>query len=210
MEYEVRFYFNNAKLEEIINMLNYQTELINKPRTYEKTMQFNHCDKKYDFYSDEVDGRFRLRISSNDLDTECKISWKSRLKDTTDSKVNKEEEKEIRINSSDIKNLEYIINNVMHFTLVESYERYRTVFENNEVEIAVDEYPFGVCLEIEAKCEEEKAEEIVKKWVNKIGLDIKSAYRLSWDDKYLELCNEQGVEIFHEVTFDKLMPTIDG
>ena len=39
----------------------------------------------------------------------------------------------------------------MHFNIVESYERYRTVFENEDVEISVDEYPFGICLEIENK-----------------------------------------------------------
>ena len=96
----------------------------------------------------------------------------------------------------------------MHFTTVESYERYRTVFENDEVEISVDEYPFGVCVEIENKSTTKKPEDIVKKWVNRIGLNINDAYRLSWDDKYLELCEEQGIERFNEVTFDKPMPSV--
>ena len=34
----------------------------------------------------------------------------------------------------------------MHFEVVESYERYRTVFENEDIDISVDEYPFGVCI----------------------------------------------------------------
>ena len=55
------------------------------------------------------------------------------------------------IDLEDIENFMFIVNNVMHFTVVESYERYRTVFENDEVEISVDEYPFGVCVEIENK-----------------------------------------------------------
>ena len=96
----------------------------------------------------------------------------------------------------------------MHFTTVESYERYRTIFENNEVEISVDEYPFGVCIEIENKSLDKNPEEVVKKWVNKIRFNINEAYRLSWDDKYLELCEEQGIERFNEVTFDKPMPSI--
>ena len=50
--------------------------------------------------------------------------------------------------------------------------------------------------------------DIVKKWVNKIGLNINDAYRLSWDDKYLELCEEQGIERFNEVTFDRPMPSV--
>lgn len=96
----------------------------------------------------------------------------------------------------------------MHFIVVESYERYRTIFENEEVEISVDEYPFGVCVEIENKSITGDPEAIVKKWVNILGLRIEDAYRLSWDDKYFELCQEQGIENFGEVAFGKPMPSI--
>ena len=77
---------------------------------------------------------------------------------------------------------------------VESYERYRTIFINDEVEIAVDEYPFGIAIEVENKSKLENPEEVVKKWTKKIGLDIKKAYRLSWDDKYNELCKKQNIK----------------
>ena len=96
----------------------------------------------------------------------------------------------------------------MHFTIVESYERYRTVFENDDVEISVDEYPFGLCVEIENKSTKKNPDDVVLEWVNRIGLNINDAYRLSWDDKYLELCEEQGIERFNEVTFDKPMPSV--
>ena len=105
-------------------------------------------------------------------------------------------------------NFLFIISNVMHFTTVESYERYRTIFENDEVEISVDEYPFGVCVEVENKSTTKNPEDVVKNWVNRIGLNINEAYRLSWDDKYLELCEEQGIERFNEVTFDRPMPSV--
>lgn len=208
MEYEVRFYYNINELNNILNNLKKENKLKEQPRTYEKTIQYNHSDERYNFYSQEIDGRFRVRISSNDKETKCKLSWKRRLKNTTETEVNKEEEKEVRIKSEDIENFLFIINNVMHFTTVESYERYRTVFENEEVEISLDEYPFGVCVEIENKSKTQEPEEVVKKWVNKIGLNIEDAYRLSWDDKYLELCEEQGIERFNEVTFDKPMPSV--
>ncbi len=207
MEYEVRFYYPETQLKSIIHTLD-NTELVKMPRTYEKTIQYNHSDKRYDFYSKEIDGRFRLRISSNEEETNCKLSWKRRLKSTTETEVNKEEEKEVRINPEDIDNFIFIINNVMHFELVESYERYRTIYVNTDVEVSVDEYPFGVCIEIENKSLTKNPEEVIKSWVNKLGFDIKDAYRLSWDDKYLELCNEQGIENYSEVTFDKKMPKI--
>lgn len=208
MEYEVRFYYHQNELNNILNNLSKIPNLKNIPRTYEKTIQYNHSDSRYDFYNKEIDGRFRVRISSNEKETKCKLSWKRRLKNTTETEVNKEEEKEVRINPDDIDNFLYIINNIMHFSIIESYERYRTVFENDDVEISVDEYPFGICIEIENKSTTKNPEDIVKEWTNKIGLNINDAYRLSWDDKYQELCKEQGIEVFNEVTFDKPMPTI--
>ena len=208
MEYEVRFYYESEELKNILKGLKGESGLKEQPRTYEKTIQYNHSDERFDFYSNEIDGRFRLRISANDNETKCKLSWKRRLKATTETEVNKEEEKEVRINPNDIDNFLFIISNVMHFTTVESYERYRTIFENDEVEISVDEYPFGVCVEVENKSTTKNPEDVVKNWVNRIGLNINEAYRLSWDDKYLELCEEQGIERFNEVTFDRPMPSV--
>ncbi len=208
MEYEVRFYYSKSELEKIIDRLNSIPELHSNFRIYEKTIQYNHSDTRYDFYSLDVDGRFRLRISRNELNNKCKLSWKKRLANTTKDEVNVEEEKEVRINPDDADNFIYIIENVMHFTVVESYERYRTIFENNDIEIAVDEYPFGICLEIENKSIDKNPNETIKYWANKIGLDINNSYRLSWDDKYEELCAEQGIDCYKELTFDKPMPTI--
>lgn len=91
--------------------------------------------------------------------------------------------------------------------LIESYERYRTVYYNEEIEISIDEYPFGIALETESKSLI-NPKEIVKKYVDILNLDINKAYRLSWDDKYTELCKEQNIEIFKHVTFDLPMPKI--
>ncbi len=208
MEYEVRFYYSIEEKEKIINLLSDISALHSNGNIYEKTIQYNHSDPRYDFYSDEIDGRFRLRISRNNLTNKCKLSWKQRTKDTTKSIVNKEMEKEVHIKSEDADNFIYIIENIMHFKLVESYERYRTIFENNDIKIAVDEYPFGLCLEVENKSLSEDPEKIIKYWTDQLGLDITTAYRLSWDDKYEELCREQGIESYKEVTFDKPMPII--
>lgn len=208
MEYEVRFYYDGEELKRILKILKGKSDLKEMTRTYEKTIQYNHSDKRFDFYSKEIDGRFRVRISANNDETKCKLSWKRRLKDTIETEVNREEEKEVRIDPNDIDNFLFVISNVLHFITVESYERYRTVFENDEVEISVDEYPFGVCVEVENKSTTKNPEDVVKNWVDKIGLNINDAYRLSWDDKYLELCEEQGIERFNEVTFDKPMPSV--
>ena len=205
MEYEVRYYFSDEGIKKIIEKLD-ASGLSKGLRTYEKTSQYNHSDQRFNFYSLEIDGRFRVRVSKNEKDNKCMISWKRRLKDTRDDLVNKEEEKEVRINYEDYDNLIFILDNVLHMELVESYERYRTNYSNEEVEISIDEYPFGVALEIENKGNNPK--ETVMKYVSLLGLDINDAYRLSWDDKYKELCEEQGIKELREVAFGMEMPKI--
>lgn len=208
MEYEVRFYYPSSEVNNLLDKLSELKELEKKPRTYEKTIQYNHSDPRYDFYSKEIDGRFRLRLSKNIEESKCKLSWKRRLPNTTENLVNKEEEKEVRISYEDVDNFIFIIENVMHFKVVDSYEKYRTIFTNEDVEISIDEYPFGIALEIENKSSTKNPEEVVMNYASKLKLNIKDSYRLSWDDKYVELCKEQNKKIYNEVTFDKDMPSI--
>ena len=208
MEYEVRFYYPSDMYDDLVDKLSNISDLQKGYRTYEKTMQFNHWDARYNFYSKEIDGRFRFRISSNDERNEAKLSWKRRLPTTTNSLVNKEEEVEVHILYEEVDSFLYLVENVMHFTLVESYERYRTVFINDDIEISVDEYPFGVALEIENKSEDKNPEDVTLYYTNLLGLDINNAYRLSWDDKYAELCKKEGKKIYKNVSFDKDMPHI--
>ena len=208
MEYEVRFYYPSSEVNNLLDKLSELKELEKKPRTYEKTVQYNHSDSRYDFYSKEIDGRFRLRLSKNIEESKCKLSWKRRLPNTTENLVNKEKEKEVRISYDDVDNFIFIIENVMHFKVVDSYERYRTIFTNEDVEISIDEYPFGIALEIENKSSTKNPEEVVMNYASKLKLNIKDSYRLSWDDKYVELCKDQNKEIYNEVTFDKDMPSI--
>ena len=208
MEYEVRYYFPTEKLESIIEKLKNIQDLNMKSRCYEKTSQFDHPNDEMSFYSKEIDGRFRIRVTKNDETAKCKISWKRRIPDTKATDVNKEEEVEVRVQYDDYDNLMFLINNVLKMKDVESYERYRTIFVNDEVEISVDEYPFGIALEVENKSASKDPNEVVRKWVELLGLDINKSYRLSWDDKYSELCKSQNVKQYSHVTFDLPMPKV--
>ena len=208
MEYEVRYYYPINSINIILDKLGSIKELKNEGRKYEKTTQYNHPSKKYNFYSKAIDGRFRLRITKSENNSKCKLSWKRRLKDTFNSGVNKEEEVELTIIPEEYDNLIFIIDNVLHLEKVESYERYRTTFVNDEVEIAIDEYPFGLAIEIEAQKTVDNPDKIVNNFIEKLNLDENRRYRLSWDDKYEELCKEQGVEHFKYVEFEKPMPQV--
>ena len=184
METEVRFYYSSDSKDKIIEYLKKYKELVYKGRFYEKTDQYNHPMKKYDFYSLEIDGRFRIRRTVKDDYAKCMVTWKRRLKDNKDSLIHKEEEVEVTIKNEEYDNFLFLIENVLHLSIVESYERYRSIFTNEDIEIVVDEYPFGIAIEIENKSKTKNAEKVVKEWISKLNFDLNKAYRVSWDDKY--------------------------
>lgn len=205
MEIEARYFYSTKSKDKIMKRLESLDGLLYDDRYYEKTDQYNHPMKEYDFYSKEIDGRFRVRKTENDKIKKCMITWKRR-DHGSNGNIHQEEEVEVSIDPIEYDNLVFLLTNVLHLELIESYERYRSVFHNDDVEIVVDEYPFGIALEIENKNKEKNGIEVVDEWIKKIGLNIEDAYSLSWDDKYLELCKEQGKNVETIVTFDKDMP----
>ncbi len=205
METEIRFYYSLDSEEKIISNLKKIKELTYDDKYHEITEQYNHPMKEYNFYSKEIDGRFRIRKTTSNKLSKCMITWKRRLPGKNDL-IHEEEEVEVSINPNEYDNLLFLLNNVLHLKLVESYERYRTIFHNEDIEIAVDKYPFGIALEIENKSKNKNPKEVITSWINKLGLNINDSYPLSWDDKYEELCKEQNIETTNIVTFDKDMP----
>ena len=208
METEVRFYYSLKSKNDIIKYLKSFKELTYTGRFYECTDQYNHPMKEYDFYTKEIDGRFRVRKTIGEKNSKCMISWKRRLKDAKNSLIHNEEEIEVSIKPDEYEQLSYLLDNVIHLKVVESYERYRSIFNNEDIEIVVDEYPFGLCIELENKSKDKDAPEVIKKWLNKLKLNLNDAYRLSWDDKYEELCKNQNKRIERIVRFNKDMPKV--
>lgn len=210
MEAELRYYYGFDKYENLIEKLKGFNELKYEGCFYEITTQYDHPIKEKTFYSKEIDGRFRVRCSKN-INTEqskSKISWKRRTKDTFKGLVNKEEEIELDFRYEEHDNLIFLLEKVINMKPIESYERYRNIFYNEDVEIVVDKYPFGIALEIENKSKVKKAEETVLFWVKQLDLKKENAFRLSWDDKYTQLCREQNVKILKHVKFDLPMPKV--
>ena len=210
METEIRFYYSIESKDDVINYLKIFKELNLKGRFYECTDQYNHPMKEYDFYSKTIDGRFRVRKTIGDNISKCMITWKRRLSANVKELIHKEEEIEISINPEEYDNLCLLLDKVLHLNLVESYERYRTIFSNEDIEIVVDEYPFGLCIELENKSKHKNAEDVIKNWLKKLKFDINDAYRLSWDDKYAELCKEQNKKVENIVRFNKDMPKVSN
>ena len=212
MESELRFYYGYNHYEILLEKLKNYKELKYEGCFYELTIQYDHPMKEHSFYSKNIDGRFRVRCSKeiHCNNNKSKISWKRRKNDTLKGLVNNEEEVELNFNYEELDNLTYLLENVLLMKKIESYERYRNVFSNNDIEIVVDKYPFGIALEIENKSKDKNPEETILNWIKKLGLKQEDAYRLSWDDKYTELCRTQKVERYKHVKFDLPMPKIDS
>ena len=161
------------------------------------------------FYDKKVDGRFRLRSSINIENNveKSKISWKRRI-DNENKNINVEEEIEVELNANQVNNLQTLLEQVLKMKRIESYQRYRNVFVNSDVEIVVDKYPFGIALEIENKSKIKNGEDVINKWVKELNLNIKERFKLSWNDKYTSLCKEQGITPVKDVIFDEniIMP----
>ena len=206
MEIEARFYYSLDSEDRIINKLKNINGLFYDDKYYEETLQYNHPMKEFDFYDKRIDGRFRVRKSISNNNSKCMVTWKRRINNP--ESIHQEEEVELDIKIDEYDNLLYLLNNVLHLELVESYERYRNRFYNDDIEIVVDHYPFGIAIEVENKSIDKDGVSIVNEWINNIGLDINDSYRLSWDDKYEELCREQNKNIEKSVSFDKDMPKV--
>ena len=210
MESEIRFYYSKNKYNDIIEMMKKFSELNYEGCFFETTMQYDHPISEMSFYNKNVDGRFRVRVSKevSTQQTKSKISWKKRTSQTFKGLINNEEEIELHFEYKELENLIFLLENVIKMKKVESYERYRNVFSNKDIEIVVDKYPFGVALELENKSKEKNPEDVILLWVKRLELNINQSYRLSWDDKYTELCREQNFEVQKNVTFDTPMPEV--
>ncbi len=210
IETEVRFLYSLSEENKILNYLKNISSLTYKGSFQEKTIQYNHPMKEYDYYSKEIDARFRVRTTVNNELKKCMITYKRRSPKFLEEEINVEEEIEVTVNYNELDNLLYILENVIHMELVESYERTRHVFSNEDIEVVVDIYPFMIAVEVENKSKEKDPKSVILYYLNLLGLNLKDSYRLSWDDKYEELCKSQNIKQYNIVDKEKEMPVFEN
>lgn len=206
IETEVRFLYSLSEEEKILKYLKNIPQLTYKGCFHEKTIQYNHPMKEYNYYSKEIDARFRVRTTVNNEIKKCMISYKRRKENFFIEDINTEEEVEVSINYNEVDNLLYLLENVIHMNLVESYERDRHIFSNEDIEVVVDIYPFMIAIEVENKSNDKDPKAVILYYLNLLGFNLKDSYRLSWDDKYEELCIEQNIKQHNIVDNSKEMP----
>ena len=207
IETEIRFLYSLSEENKILNYFKSFNELTYMGAFKEKTLQYNHPMQEYNFYSKEIDARFRVRITTGQNYNKTMITYKRRLEDFLTEAINTEEEVEVEVTNNSTENLLYILENVLHMTLIESYTRTRHIFKNDDIEVAVDIYPFMIAIEIENKSKEKDPKAVILYYLNLLNFQLEESYRLSWDDKYDELCNEQNIKKENHVDSTKQMPT---
>ncbi len=211
VEREIKFYFPISKLDNIKNSLRIFKYIHTK---HELILNYNNPNPNLSFYDKKIDGRLRLRIMRY-LDTLKKgeksglLSWKQRIPDYALSKIRHEYEIECYIAEKDVENLKIILADILKCPLVSSYERERSYYYADGLEITLDKFPFGLMLEIEFKNKIKKKNELLY-MLKKINLDIKDASILSCDDMYKYLCRKQNKQIKSHILFNDMdMPILN-
>lgn len=162
-----------------------------KGRKHEQNIMFDNEQQTMH----TVDARLRVRLISADRDSTEKhieLTYKRRL--SVENGVKREEEIEVEFDT-DASTFLTILNK-MGYARTTSYERYRETFISDEVKITLDEFPYGVVLEIEGE------EVAIKAVAKELELQETNLYALSCDDLYRDLCKEAGIDFKLDISFD--------
>ena len=147
IEIEFKFEINKREIDKVLKALRAEKYLFGK-RVYEKTVMYDNPAQ----IMQKTDGRIRLRQTGNSTE----FSYKKPL---TREEIKKEIEHEVVV--SDFDTIQKILE-MLEFSPVSSYERYRTTIlsPSKDIKVTIDEFPFTNYLEIEGG--ENKIRELVK------------------------------------------------
>ena len=225
MEYEFRTYFPLSNYFKLFQDVSFIFDWENKTDQYERTCMVDAPNLKDSFYRKDIDGRLRLRryltikefdrnlekinlekLEYIEMSSYGKISWKKRL--TSNKDLNVEEEIEYKVSYAEIENCEQIFLKILKCPIISSYEKLRSVFINNEVEISINIYPFGISFEIESLSK--NSDDIIIKYKKLLNMIQIQNSNLSCDDMYFKLCKNFGCKIKKDICFSDLeMPMIE-
>jgi adenylate cyclase class IV len=188
-EIEIKYKVLATNVDRIKDLLaKYET----KGRKYENNIMFDNDQKTMD----SVDARLRVRLISETRESQEKhiqLTYKRRL--SVENGIKKEEEIEVEFDTNAKDFIEIL--NKMGYKRTTSYERFRETFVTpNHVKVTLDEFPYGVVLEIEGE------EADVLSLETDLGLTSSDRYALSCDDLYRELCQKEGKEHKQDISFD--------
>jgi adenylate cyclase, class 2 len=182
IEIELKIPIENTQVPELLEKIISFEEFKVGERLYEKNVMYDNPAQ----LMINTDGRIRLRQTGDKVE----FCYKKPLKD--DSGIKKEIEHEVNTSNFDIT---HKILEMMEFTPMSSYERFRTKIKGMNTVITIDEYPFQTFVEIEGQVED------IKKVALLLGLDIKRNTHLPCDTLFVQWREKQGLPIKYNMTF---------
>ncbi|MCL4392671.1 class IV adenylate cyclase [Patescibacteria group bacterium] len=182
IEIELKFEINKSNIDSFNKKLQNLGFTLEK-RVHEISVMYDNPSKIMQI----TDGRIRLRKSGE----KTILTYKKPL-----SRKGIKREIEYEVEVSDFNIMEKILK-MMEFTKTTSYERYRTYFHKNNVEVMIDEFPYGVFIEIEGN------ENNIIKISNDLGFNMKNNLTDSCDTIYTKRCIEKGIEPSKHILFNK-------
>ncbi len=179
-ELEVKFYLNDLKrVERIVQSLGAQ---LSQPRTFEKNLRFDTPDRKL---------QSKLQVLRLRMDTAARLTFKGPSESLGGARLREE----IEFIASDFEKARLFLL-ALDFEEVMIYEKYRTVYEFNQVHIALDELPYGNFIELEG--EEPQG---LNQLCQLLNLDWQAQAYGSYAVLFDQLIQEQGYP-FRDLTFE--------
>lgn len=167
---------------------------------YEKNQNFDR-----DNIFEKDDARLRLRTKIKDLNSHLKefeFTYKKRL--GIENGIKKETELNYFFTSEQSSENLLSIFKITGLVERDSYERRRKTFSNNEIQLTIDEFPFGYIVELEGD------EEKVLIYEKVLNMENCVQYGASCDDVYIEICNKKGVIPKKHILFEDIeMPKLE-
>lgn len=203
IEREMRFYL---PLEELELWQKNLKQFHHNGRYHEITIMYDNPNPAHTFYSASIDGRLRLRAAvptdKNLTNGYGLVSWKQRIPSLKNEIMRHENEVEFNFNPTELLVVQSIFEDVLHCPKISSYERYRSHYESGDIHITLDEFPFGLMLELEIKNNSKNAEKQLTELLLQFNLNVVSASSYSCDDMYRELCLKENKQPKQDILFN--------
>lgn len=167
---------------------------------YEKNQNFDNNDT-----FEKEDARLRLRTKTRNegsIISDFEFTYKKRI--SIEKGIKKETELNYNFSSEQSSKNLIAIFKIIGLSERDSYERIRKTYANNNIQLTIDEFPFGYIIELEGQ------EDKILDYEKKLGMENYIHYEKSCDDVYKELCVKKGVTVKKHITFDDLeMPQLE-
>jgi adenylate cyclase class 2 len=180
IEQEAKFYIRDlAALEK---RLAARGATLKQPRTLEKNLRFDTPDRRLSASYQAL----RLR-----QDRVCRLTYKG----ANDPHAQVSARRELEVEVSDLETAAAILE-ALGFQISVRYEKYRAAYQIGEVEVSLDEMPFGDFCEIEGPNPAS-----IERAAGELGLDWDARSKLSYLVLFAELKRNLGLEI-SDLTFE--------